>query len=685
MKLNKRKGYLATLILGALLANISSSVAVTPKLKATDIVTPIPTETNQLVTKRVTARLTQSHYRKFQLDDDFSKKIFDRYLKSLDFNHNTFLASDVDMMREKYADKFDEQLNEGQLDSAFAMYDLMMKRRYERYRYALSLLDKEPNLNTDDQIEIERKDAAWPKNEEEANELWLQRVKNDIINLKLKGKSWHEIKKVLTKRYDLAIRRLTQTKADDIVQVYLNAFAREIDPHTSYLSPRSAKSFNESMNLSLEGIGATLYSEDGETIIKSLVAGAPADRSKKIKPGDKIVGVGQAKGEIEDVVGWRLDDVIDKIKGKKGTKVRLEIEPEKGGKSRIVTLVRDKIRLEDQAAKLTIDKVDGNVIAVIKIPGFYLGLAEDVKKLLKEIKRKNAQALIIDLRENGGGSLKEVVELTGLFITDGPVVQVRDAFQRIRIHEDPDNAQLYSGPLLVMINRFSASASEIFAAAMQDYNRAIIIGQNTFGKGTVQQSRPLNFIFDSDETPMGLIQYTIQKFYRINGGSTQLKGVKPDITFPSVIDVKEYGEEKEDNALPWDKIPPTPYLDLGRARDVINVLEPPHIERMAKDPEFIALNEELKILNERRERKYLSLNFDKRKTENDKDDARRLKELNARFKREGKKPLKKLEDLPKDYEAPDFYLKEAEKMAVDLIHFNKKYGVSEAKETVIKN
>ncbi|MFU2058880.1 carboxy terminal-processing peptidase [Avibacterium volantium] len=681
MKFNKRKGYLASLVLSALFVNADLAVAVAPKLKATDIVIPEPTETNQLVTKRVATRLTQSHYRKFQLDDDFSQKIFDRYLKNLDFNRNTFLASDVAEMRAKYGDKLDDQLNQGKLDMAFAIYDLMMKRRYERYKYALSLLDKEPSLTTDAQIEIERKDAAWPKTEEEANELWAQRVKNDIINLKLKGKNWREIKKTLTKRYDLAIRRLTQTKADDIVQVYLNAFAREIDPHTSYLAPRSAKSFNESMNLSLEGIGATLQSEDGETIIRSLVAGAPADRSKKIKPGDKIVGVGQAKGEIEDVVGWRLDDVIDKIKGKKGTKVRLEIEPEKGGKSRIVTLIRDKIRLEDQAAKLTVEKVDGKQIAVIKIPSFYLGLAEDVKKLLAEMKQKNAQALIIDLRENGGGSLKEVVELTGLFITDGPVVQVRDAYQRIRIHEDPDNTQDYAGPLLVMINRFSASASEIFAAAMQDYNRAIIIGQNTFGKGTVQQSRPLNFVFDSEETPMGLIQYTIQKFYRINGGSTQLKGVAPDITFPSLIDLKEYGEENEDNALPWDKLPPAPYSEAGKSREAINALEAPHIARMAKDPEFIALNEDLKVLDERRERKYLSLNFAKRKAENDKDDAKRLKDLNARFKREGKKPLKKLDDLPKDYEAPDFYLKEAEKMAVDLINFDEKHHLSGAEVT----
>ena len=400
--------------------------------------------------------------------------------------------------------------------------------------------------------------------------------------------------------------------------------------------------------------------------------GAPAERSKKLKAGDKIIGVGQEKGEIEDVVGWRLEDIVDKIKGKKGSKVRLEVESAKGGKSRIVTLVRDKIRIEDQAAKLTIEKMDGVDVAVIKIPSFYLGLTQDVKKLLNDMKAKKASTLIVDLRENGGGALTEAVGLTGLFISDGPVVQVRDAYQRIRVHEDPDNAQQYTGPLLVMINRFSASASEIFAAAIQDYNRGVVIGQNSYGKGTVQQSRSLNFVYDLDQTPLGLLQYTIQKFYRINGGSTQLKGVAPDIQFPDVIDSKEYGEEKEDNALPWDKIPSVNYSEVSEAREPVSELVQKHNDRMAKNPEFIALNEDLKVRNERRERKFLSLNYQKRKAENDKDDEKRLKDINERFKREGKKPLKDIDDLPKDYEAPDFFLKEAAAIAADMVKFEQK-------------
>ena len=677
MRLTKTKGIFATLILGVWFGN-GSTFAVAPKIKLSDIVIPLPTEENELATKRATTRLTQSHYRKFQLDDTFSEKVFDRYIKSLDYSRNTFLQSDVDELRAKYGDKLDDQLNRGDLSIAFAMYDLMMHRRYERYVYALSLLDKEPDLDGQDQVEIDRVKSPFPKTEAEANQLWLQRVKNDIISLKLKDKKWPEIKATLTKRYNLAIRRLTQTKADDIVQVYLNALAREIDPHTSYLAPRTAKSFNESMNLSLEGIGATLQAEDDETIIKSLVPGAPAERSKKLHAGDKIIGVGQASGEIEDVIGWRLEDIVDKIKGKKGTKVRLEIEPAKGGKSRIVTIVRDKVRIEDQAAKLTLSKVNRVSIATIKIPSFYIGLTEDVKKLLKEVETKKAAALIVDLRDNGGGALTEAVALSGLFITDGPVVQVRDAYQRIRVHEDDDRTQQYKGLLLIMVNRFSASASEIFAAAMQDYNRAIVIGQNTFGKGTVQQSRSLNFVYDLNQTPLGILQYTIQKFYRINGGSTQLKGVTADINFPEVIDAKENGEEKEDNALPWDKIPAAVYSQAGNARENVSILNEKHLARTAKDPEFIALKEDLKIRDERRERKFLSLNYKARKAENDKDDARRLKEINDRFKREGKPQLKNIDDLSKDYEAPDFFLKEVEKIAVDWVGLEKNDEVDKA-------
>lgn len=653
---------------------VNSSFAVEPQIKENALVIPKPNDQHSISTKRVTARLTQSHYEKFKLDDEFASKIFNRYIDFLDPAHNTFLQSDVEEMRAKYGTKLDDQLYAGELGAAFDMYDLMTKRRYERYKYALSLLDKEPDLKANDQIEVERDKAPFPKITAEADKLWEERVKNDIINLYLKEKKWPEIKKTLVKRYDLAIKRLTQIKADDILQTYLNAFAREIDPHTSYLSPRAAKAFQESMNLSLEGIGATLSMEDDITSIRSLVPGAPAARSKKISVGDKIVGVGQGeKGEIEDVIGWRLDDVVDKIKGKKGSIVRLEIEPEKGGKTKIISLTRDKVRIEDSAAKLSVDKVDGKNIAVIKIPSFYIGLTSDVRKLLAQMKEKKADALIIDLRENGGGSLTEVIELSGLFIKEGPVVQVRDAFNRIKVHEDPEaDKSIYDGKLMVMVNRHSASASEIFAAAMQDYNRAIIVGQQTFGKGTVQQSRSLNFVYDLDKDPLGYIQYTIQKFYRINGGSTQLKGVNADIKFPEIINAAKTGESFEDNALPWDKIPAASYQEAGHARDAVETLTQKHEERVAKNPEFIVVNEDIAIRKDRDERKFMSLNLAERKKENKTDEDRRLKNLNERFKREGKKPLKDIDALPKDYEAPDFYLKETEQMMVDWLEIDKK-------------
>lgn len=652
---------------------IGTALAAQPNIKEDAIIIPKPNEQHSLSTKRVTARLTQSHYHKFQLNDEFASKVFNRYIDWLDPSHNTFLQSDVDEMRAKYALLLDDDLYAGKLDAAFTMYELMSKRRYDRYSYALSLLDKEPDLKGDDQIEIDRDKAAFPATEQEANILWEQRVKNDVINLYLKDKKWPEIQKTLVKRYNFAIKRLTQVKADEILQVYLNSFAREIDPHTSYLSPRAAKAFQESMNLSLEGIGATLSMEDDVTSIKSLVPGSPAERSKKIAIGDKIVGVGQGeKGEIEDVIGWRLDDIVDKIKGKKGTKVRLEIEPAKGGKTKIVTLVRDRVRIEDSAAKLTIEKMDGKDVAVIKIPTFYIGLTDDVRKLLTKINKEAVEGIIIDLRENGGGSLTEVIELTGLFIKDGPVVQVQDAFNRIKVHEDPESKVVYDGKIMVMINRHSASASEIFAAAMQDYNRAIIVGQKTFGKGTVQQSRSLNFVYDLDQEPLGFIQYTIQKFYRINGGSTQLKGVEPDIKFPEIINAEKTGESFEDNALPWDKIPAANYVEAGNARNVVAQLTAKHEERIAKNPEFIVLNENIAIRKTRDGRKFLSLNLKTRLEENKADDAKRLKDINERFAREGKKALKDIDDLPKDYEAPDFFLKEAQQMMIDWSQIDKK-------------
>lgn len=587
--------------------------AVTPTLKYSDIKPTEQTEANDIATKRTTVRLLQSHYKEIDLNNALSEQIFDRYLDQLDYSHLLFLAPEVKQLREKYGDALDDALNQGNLDAAFTMYQEMVKRRYQQLSYMLGLLDNKPDLNTDAKIQIDRHEAPWPNTEQEAQQLWKERFLNDVIRLELKGDSWDKVKSKLIKRYSLGIRRLTQTNSDDITQLFLNSFTRTIDPHTSYLSPRSAERFQESINLSLEGIGATLQSEDGDTIIRSLVPNAPAAKSKQLEADDKIVGVGQGeKGKIEDVVGWRLDDVVDKIKGKKGTKVRLEIEPGKGGHTKIVTLVRDTVRIEDRAAKLKVDKIDGVEVGVITIPGFYIGLTKDVRKLLDEAKEKKVTSLVVDLRENGGGSLNEAVELSGLFIPDGPIVQVRDAYQRVRVHQDPDENQVYSGPMIVMVDRYSASASEIFAAAMQDYHRAIIVGQQTFGKGTVQQSRPLNFVFDLKNEKLGYLQYTIQKFYRINGGSTQLKGVTPDIDFPALINADKVGESSKDHALIWDKVPVADYKQYPSTKDIADKLAIAHKQRMLTNPEFIALQKNLEISKAREDRKYLSLNLKQR-------------------------------------------------------------------------
>ncbi len=624
------------------------------------------------VSERVTARFTRSHYRQFDLNADFSKKIFNRYLNMLDYNHNVFLASDIARFRDDEG-KLGDQLRSGQLDTAYALFNLSQQRRLERYEYALSLLKKPMSFDGSDTIDIDRSKAAWPTSVAELDKLWYAKVKYDALNLKLAGKDWPEIQKILTKRYQFAINRLTQSNSEDVFQLFMNAFAREIDPHTSYLSPRNTEQFNTDMSLSLEGIGAVLQqTEDDYTQINSMVAGGPAAKSKVLKVGDRIVAVGQPGKPMVDVIGWRLDDVVALIKGPKGSKVRLEILPAgKGTKTRIVTLTRERIRLEDRAVKMSVKTVDGHKIGVLDIPGFYVGLTDDVKVQLQKLEKQHVSAIVIDLRGNGGGALTEAVSLSGLFIPSGPVVQVRDNIGKVREDADNDGVVYYKGPLVVLVDRFSASASEIFAAAMQDYDRALIVGEPTFGKGTVQQYRSLNRIYDQMLRPewpeLGSVQYTIQKFYRINGGSTQRKGVTPDIVMPTGVDPADTGESFEDNALPWDSIRAAEYTKAGDVQRFDPQLLVLHDARIAKDPEFQYIEQDIahyKALKARRN--IVSLNYAQREKENKEDDAVRLQRINARLKLAGKKPISSLDDIPKDYQEPDPYLNETVKIAEDL-------------------
>ena len=628
------------------------------------------------VSERVTSRFTRSHYRQFDLDQNFSAKIFDRYLNMLDYSHNVLLASDVAQFASKKTTVGDE-LRSGKLDLFYDIYNLAQKRRFERYQYALTVLARPMNFSGNDTIDIDRAKAPWPKDQSELNALWDAKVKYDQLSLKLAGKDDNEIRDVLTKRYNFAIRRLAQSNGEDVFQLVMNAFAREIDPHTSYLSPRNTEQFNTEMSLSLEGIGAVLQMDDDYTVINSMVAGGPAAKSKAITVGDRIVGVGQPGKPMEDVIGWRLDDVVAKIKGPKGSKVRLEVLPAgKGTKTRTVTLTREKIRLEDRAVKLTIKNVGKQKVGVLDIPGFYVGLTDDVKVQLQKLQKQNVDSVVIDLRTNGGGALTEAVSLSGLFIPSGPVVQVRDNNGRVREDSDNDGVVYYKGPLVVLVDRFSASASEIFAAAMQDYGRAVIVGEPTFGKGTVQQYRSLNRIYDQMLRPewpaLGSVSYTIQKFYRINGGSTQRKGVTPDLLMPTGVEAAETGEKFEDNALPWDSIKAATYVKTGDVKPLVVQLTKQHADRIAQDREFQYIMKDIARYNALKDkRNIVSLNLAQREKENHEDDASRLERINARYQAEGKKPLKNLDELPKDYKEPDPYLDETVKIANDLAQLEK--------------
>ncbi|WP_305454644.1 carboxy terminal-processing peptidase [Photobacterium leiognathi] len=644
----------------------ASAQASEAKYSLSDLPQLAPEKQHATASKRVASRFTRSHYKHFSLDDKFSGQVFDRYIEMLDYNKSFLTASDVKQF-ERWRNQFDDQLQSGDTSGAFDIFNKVLQRRFERYQFALSQLNNEIKFDKDENFVIDRSELEWPKDQAELNEIWRKRVKYDALNLKLAGKNWKEIQETLGKRYNNAVKRLTQTHSEDVFQLYMNAFSREVDPHTSYLSPRNAEQFQSEMNLSLEGIGAVLQVKDDYTTIQSLVAGGPAASSKKLAAGDRIIGVGQEGEKIVDIIGWRLDDVVQLIKGPKGSKVILDILPEgKNSKSYTVTIVRDKIRLEDRAVKSEVKTVEGKKIGVIEVPSFYVGLSEDTKKELVKLNKDKVDGIVIDLRNNGGGALTEATALSGLFISSGPIVQVRDSYGRVKVNSDSDDQVFFDGPLTVLINRYSASASEIFAAAMQDYGRAVVLGEQSFGKGTVQQHRSLNHLYDLFDKPLGHVQYTIQKFYRINGGSTQNLGVVPDISFPTAVDPSETGESVEDNALPWDSIKPAKYQQLHSYSSILPKLNEEHLARIKKDMEFGFIDEDIQTYKKEKDINTISLNEKARIAEQDKEDAERLARLNQRQKSLGGKPFTDLDAVPKDYEAPDAYLDEAVDITVDL-------------------
>lgn len=609
--------------------------------------------------------LKQGHYNRIAIDDDLSGALLDRYLNTLDPNHSYFYAADIAEF-ERWRNLLDNQIKDGDLSAAYEIFNRYEERSLERLDYIISRLEDdtvEYDFTLDESIDLDRKEAPWIDTPEAMNDLWRRQVKNALLSLKLADKSVDEAREILLKRYRSQKQRAEQSKSEDVFQTYVNALTAQFDPHTQYFSPVSAESFRINMSLSLEGIGAVLQSQDEMTKIVSLVPAGPAEKSGQLKPADLIVGVAQGDdGEFEDVVGWRLDDVVQLIRGPKDTVVRLQIIPSDTADQtmrKTVRLVRSKVKLEEQAAKSRVLEIEqngiGHKVGVITIPAFYIDFqalqsgdpdykstTRDVHALINELKQQRVEGLIIDLRDNGGGSLREANELVGLFISRGPTVQIRDPDGRVDILGDFDPEVAWNGPLTVIVNRLSASASEIFAGAIQDYRRGLVVGSRTFGKGTVQVVQPIDH---------GQIKMTHSKFYRISGESTQHKGVNPDISFPTLYDENEIGESSLELALPWDKVRPVRYGRFPSITDLLPALNKLHHRRTDNDPDFLFMNEQIEHLKERRSSR-VSLNEDTLKLEREEAESWLLDSENRRRKAKGLAAFDSLseleETLPKD-------------------------------------
>ena len=649
-----------------------------------------PDRDEVIASLNVVELLKRHHYTKPPLDDARSAIIYDSYLKLLDPSRSYFLASDIAEF-DKWKFQFDDFLKSGDLNPGFIIYKRYLDRVKSRLDFALAELNKGVDsfdFTAKETLEIDRKDAPWLTNEAQLNDLWRKRIKDEVLRLKIAGKEPAKIQELLTKRYKNQLSRLDQTRSEDIFQAYINTFAMSYDPHTNYLSPDSAENFDINMSLSLEGIGAVLQSDNDQVKVVRLVPAGPADKTKQVAPADKIIGVAQGDKEMVDVIGWRLDEVVKLIRGPKGSVVRLEVIPASNAPndqtSKIVSITREAVKLEEQAAKKSILnlKQDGKnyKLGVIEIPAFYLDFkafragdpnykstTRDVKKLLTELQKEKVDGVIIDLRNNGGGSLQEATELTSLFIDKGPTVLVRNADGKVDVLEDENPGAFYKGPMALLVNRLSASASEIFAGAMQDYHRALIIGGQTFGKGTVQTIQPLNH---------GELKLTLAKFYRVSGQSTQHQGVLPDVAFPSIIDTKEIGESALPEAMPWDTIRPAIKPAADPFKPFINQLKAEHDARVAKDAEFIFIRDKLALAEKLMAEKTVSLNEAERRAQHADIDAKQLVMENARRQAKGEAPLKEMkkedEDaLPVEPEKTkpedDAYLSETGRILLDYL------------------
>lgn len=583
----------------------------------------------------ITRVIERYHVRKVALDNKMSKEILKRYLEALDPNRSFFSQQDISGFEKKYQTKLNYALKTADLDGPFQIFRNYRKRVEQRIALALAMLDSKLDFTEDEEFRFDRTKAPWPKDEADVLDLWRKRVKNDILALRMIGKPEEEIKSTLKKRYENIEQRVFQINADEVFQTFVNAYTMSVEPHTSYMSPEASENFDISMRLSLEGIGAVLRTKNEHTEIVRTVPGGPAEESGQIFKGDRIIAVGQGdKGEMENVIGLRLQDVVEKIRGPKGSTVRVEILPKgaTGGTPKIVALKRNEIKLEDQAAKKRViaglEGMGQSKVGVIELPAFYRDFqgqssgnrdfrstTKDVRKLIDELKKEGVEGIIIDLRGNGGGSLTEATELTGLFIKTGPVVQVLDSSGHLDIEKDEGPEIAYKGPLAVLVNGDSASASEIFAGAIQDYGRGIIIGEATFGKGTVQTLLNLGrYIRTTGDDDLGRLRLTMAQFYRISGSSTQFKGVVPDIIFEHASAEKDQGERSLDNALPWSSIKPVHDVKLVKKKSIEELL-PAHKDRIKKDPGFKYLKEENGFLKKMRDQHSVSLLESKRREE----------------------------------------------------------------------
>lgn len=661
-------------------AIVSEAKLTVPSLEQMPVLSP--EERHETSCSRIYNYFTRAHYKIVDVNDDFAKNVIGRLMNYLDMNHSLYTQSEVDSIY-AHTKSILNGINKCELDYPYSLYNENIKKRYQKYEFMIDNVSENLDLNTNETIALDRTKAPFAKTEDDLKSLWKAELKNEFETQLLNGKTKAQAVERIKNRYIVAMRRISQYSSEDVFSAFENSFAAAIDPHTNYFGPVESENFNDDMNLSLEGIGAVLSQEDEYTVIVQIMPGSPAEKSKKLKPKDKIVAVKQEHGKFEDIIGWRLTEVVKKIKGKKGTKVVLEIERGEGAAAKTfnVELTRDKIRLQDKEAKSKVyTSYDGRKIGVITISSFYTDLSLNVKRELSKLESENVDGIIVDLRNNGGGLLPEAVYTTGLFIKDGPVVLVRDVNGNESAYDDTDASMLYKGPLVVLINRLSASSSEIMAAALQDYGRALIVGDTSYGKGTVQQSRQLTRLYDLIGADLGSIHYTIAKFYRINGGSTQLKGVTPDIAMPTLIDVTEFGEKTEPNALNWDKIAPSKYQKYSDPSFFVKDLMALHEKRISTDPVFKVIQSERDRYYKLKNSKTLTLNFEERKKMFDEDEKITLKNTNIRLKAMHKKEVKSVKDLPDDFEYDDPILQETVNITSDYSDMLTKAGAHEVEE-----